>query len=170
MQVILRHCPICSQDSSSVMAAAANRRTINAMIGSGFAAAFAAVRRRSPFCRPFSPPTDYSFIARSQALQRRFLEGRSWEAAAPTVKDPIACRSLHAAPMVQKPGFSQPPFSFCARRSGLSARGSPEQRFSCTIRCPCWHTVFRFSPGSALADLERTAAPPSSPGKRAAFR
>ena len=41
------------------------------------------------FLPAFSPPYGhYSFIARSQALQRYFLEGRCWEQAAPTVKDP----------------------------------------------------------------------------------
>jgi len=34
------------------------------------------------------PHTHYSSIARSQALQRYFLEHRSWETAAPAVKDP----------------------------------------------------------------------------------
>jgi len=41
------------------------------------------------FLPPFSPPyTHYSLIARSQALRRYFLEGYTWEAAAPEVKDP----------------------------------------------------------------------------------
>jgi hypothetical protein len=41
------------------------------------------------FLPPFSPPYGlYSFVARSQALQRYFLEGRCGEDAAPTVKDP----------------------------------------------------------------------------------
>jgi hypothetical protein len=34
------------------------------------------------------PYTHYSLLARSQALRRRFLEHRSWEAAAPLIKDP----------------------------------------------------------------------------------
>jgi len=34
------------------------------------------------------PHTHYSSIARSQALRRYFLEHRSWETAAPAVKDP----------------------------------------------------------------------------------
>ena len=46
-------------------------------------------RRTFTFLPPFSPPySHYSLIARSQALQRYFLEGRTWEASAPTVKDP----------------------------------------------------------------------------------
>jgi transposase-like protein len=34
------------------------------------------------------PYTHYSLPARAQALHRRFVEGRSWEAAAPTLQDP----------------------------------------------------------------------------------
>jgi hypothetical protein len=34
------------------------------------------------------PYTHYSLIARSEALRRYFVEGCSWEAAAPPVKDP----------------------------------------------------------------------------------
>jgi hypothetical protein len=34
------------------------------------------------------PYTHYSLLARSQALQRYFTENRSWESAAPAVKDP----------------------------------------------------------------------------------
>ena len=59
-------------------------------IGSGFAEVFAtAAAKTFTFLPPFSPPYGhYSFIARSQALQRYFLEGRCWEDAAPSVKDP----------------------------------------------------------------------------------
>ena len=40
------------------------------------------------FLPPFSPPyCHYSLIARSQALQRRFIEDCSWETAAPVIKD-----------------------------------------------------------------------------------
>jgi hypothetical protein len=41
------------------------------------------------FLPAFSLPyTHFSVIARSEALRRRFLEGRSWEDAAPPLKDP----------------------------------------------------------------------------------
>jgi len=55
-------------------------------------------------------------IARSQALRRYFLEGCSWEQAAPTVKDPDRV----AAPSTLRRWFrsldcSQPPFSFLRR-------------------------------------------------------
>ena len=41
------------------------------------------------FLPPYSPPYGhYSLIARSQALRRYFVERYSWEASAPTVKDP----------------------------------------------------------------------------------
>lgn len=66
------------------------------------------------FLPAFSLPyTHYSLIARSEALRRRFVEGRSWEDAAPPLKDPDRvpgpstlrrwCRSLDG---------SQPAFSF----------------------------------------------------------
>jgi hypothetical protein len=41
------------------------------------------------FLPSFSLPyTHYSLVARSEALRRRFVEGRSWEDAAPPLKDP----------------------------------------------------------------------------------
>jgi hypothetical protein len=87
---MLRRCPICSEDS---------------IIGHGHRCKQAhdedhdwiQIRRgicnrcgkTFTFLPPFSPPYGhYSFVARSQALRRYFLEGRRWEAAAPTVKDP----------------------------------------------------------------------------------
>jgi hypothetical protein len=69
------------------------------------------------FLPPFSPPYGhYSFIARSQALQRYFLEGRCWEDAAPTVKDPDRV----ADPSTLRRWFrhldsSRPPFSALRR-------------------------------------------------------
>jgi len=66
---------------------------------------------------PFSPPyCHYSLIARSQALRRYFVEGRSREAAAPVVKDPDRI----ADPSTLRRWFryldsSQPPFSFLRR-------------------------------------------------------
>jgi hypothetical protein len=88
--VILRRCPICSEDS---------------IIGHGHRSKQAhdedhdRIQIRRGICNrcgktftflpPFSPPYGhYSLVARSQALRRYFHEGRSWEAAAPTVKDP----------------------------------------------------------------------------------
>jgi hypothetical protein len=60
------------------------------------------------FLPAFSLPyTHYSLIARSEALRLRFVEGRSWEEAAPPLKDPDRvpapstlhrwCRSLDAS-------------------------------------------------------------------------
>ena len=41
------------------------------------------------FLPAFSLPyTHYSLVARSEALRRRFVEGCSWEDAAPALKDP----------------------------------------------------------------------------------
>jgi len=114
-EVILRRCPLCLQDS---------------IIGHGRRQKQAHdehhdwIGIRRGVCNPcgktftflplFSPPySHYSLIARSQALRRRFLEGCSWEAAAPAVKDPDRV----ADPSTLRRWFrsldcSQPPFSF----------------------------------------------------------
>jgi len=69
------------------------------------------------FLPQFSLPyTHYSLIARSQALRRHFLEGCSWEAAAPVVKDP---NRIAAASTLRRwfrtLDCSQPPFSVLRR-------------------------------------------------------
>ena len=69
------------------------------------------------FLPAFSLPySHYSLVARSEALRRRFVEGRSWEDSAPPLKDPDRvpvpstlrrwCRSLDP---------SRPAFSFLRR-------------------------------------------------------
>lgn len=69
------------------------------------------------FLPAFSLPyTHYSLVARSEAVRLRFVEGRSWEDAAPPLKDPNRvpdpstlrrwCRSLDS---------SRPPFSYLRR-------------------------------------------------------
>ena len=68
------------------------------------------------FLHRFSLPyTHYSLLARGQALQRRFLEHCTWEAAAPLVKDPDRV----AAPATLRRWFgrldSSPSFSFLRR-------------------------------------------------------
>jgi uncharacterized protein DUF6431 len=117
-EVILRRCPVCSQDS---------------IIGHGRRHKQAHdehhdwIKIRRGVCRPCHltitflptyslPYSHYSLIARSEALRRYFVEGCSWEAAAPPVKDPdrVAdsstlrrwCKTLDS---------SQPPFSFLRR-------------------------------------------------------
>jgi hypothetical protein len=89
-EVIVRRCPICSQDS--IIGHGRRRKQAHDEHHD-----WIPIRRgRCEPCHktftslpPFSPPYGhYSFIARSQALHRRFTEGRSWEAAAPTVKNP----------------------------------------------------------------------------------
>ena len=89
-EVIIRRCPVCSQDS---------------IIGHGRRQKQAHDQQhdwitiRRGICRPcrktitflpvFSLPySHYSLIARSEALRRYFVEGCSWEAATPPVKDP----------------------------------------------------------------------------------
>jgi len=117
-EVILRRCPICSEDSIIGHGRRHKqahdehhdwiriRRGVCNLCGKTFT-----------FLPLFSPPyTHYSLIARSQALQRRFLEGCSWEAAAPAVKDPDRV----ADPSTLRRWFrsldsSHPPFRFLQR-------------------------------------------------------
>ena len=112
--VILRRCPICSQDS--IIGHGRRRKQAHDEHHD-----WIPIRRGrcSPchktftFLPPFSPPYGhYSFIARNQALQRYFLEARSWEAAAPMVKDPdrVADPSTLRR-WFRNLDFSQPPFS-----------------------------------------------------------
>jgi hypothetical protein len=99
------------------------------------------------FLPPFSPPySHYSLVARSQTLRRYFLEGRRWEAAAPSLQDPDRVTD----PSTLRRWFrsldsSQPPFSFLSRtmlaisawlnRAEILVHGSLPLR---------WHTVFPF--------------------------
>jgi Domain of unknown function (DUF6431) len=117
-ELTLRRCPICSQDSvighgrRSKQAHDRDhdrigiRRGLCNLCGKTFT-----------FLPPFTPPyTHYSLIARSQALRRYFVEGCSWEAAAPTVKDPDRI----ADPSTLRRWFrsldsSRPPLSFLRR-------------------------------------------------------
>ena len=84
-KVILRHCPICVQDS--IVGHGRRRKQAHDEHHDW-------IRIRRGLCNrcgktftflpPFSPPYGhYSLIARSQALRRYFVEGRCWEDAAP---------------------------------------------------------------------------------------
>jgi transposase-like protein len=147
-EIILRHCPICSEDS--IIGHGRRRKQAHddqhERIG---------IRRglcnrchkTFTFLPPFSPPySHYSFIARSQALQRYFLEGRSLEAAAPTVKDPDRV----ADPSTLRRWFhsldsSQPPFSYLrqAMRAIAAWLGRTEILVQDSLPL-CGHTVFPF--------------------------
>jgi len=114
----IRRCPVCSQDS---------------IIGHGRRQKQAHdeqhdwITIRRGICRPckktitflpvFSLPySHYSLIARSEALRRYFVEGCSWEAAAPPVKDPHrVADSSTLRRWFQVLDSSQPPFSFLRR-------------------------------------------------------
>jgi hypothetical protein len=114
-EVILRHCPICVQDS--IVGHGRRRKHAHDEHHDWIGIRRGLCNRCGKtftFLPPFSPPYGhYSFIARSQALQRHFLEGRCWEDAAPTVKDPDRV----ADPSTLRRWFhslesSRPPFSF----------------------------------------------------------
>jgi hypothetical protein len=97
------------------------------------------------FLPQFSPPYGhYSLIAGSQALRRRFVEGCSWEQAAPAVKDPDRV----AAPSTLRRWFhsldcSRPPFS-CLRRILHSQWFSSTETLVHEDLLLSWPTVFPF--------------------------
>jgi hypothetical protein len=115
---ILRRCPICVQDS--IVGHGRRRKQAHDKHHDWIGIRRGLCNRCGKtftFLPPFSPPYGhYSFIARSQALERYFLEGRCWEDAAPTVKDPDRV----ADPSTLRRWFrnldsSRPPFSALRR-------------------------------------------------------
>jgi len=97
------------------------------------------------FLPAFSLPyTHYSLVARSEAVRLRFVEGRSWEDAAPPLKDPDRvpapstlrrwCGSLDS---------SRPPFSELRRAlktvGQWLARGEQHAFGSLPL---CWPTIY----------------------------
>jgi transposase-like protein len=147
-EIILRRCPICSQDS--IVGHGRRRKQAHDEHHDWIPIRRGRCRpchKTFTFLPPFSPPYGhYSFIARSQALQRYFLEGCSCEAAAPTVKDPDRV----ADPSTLRRWFhsldsSRPPFSFLRpeMRAIDAWLGKAEivVHGSLPLR---WHTVFPF--------------------------
>jgi hypothetical protein len=147
-EVILRRCPICSQDS--IIGHGRRRKQAHDEHHDWIGIRRGRCRpchKTFTFLPPFSPPYgQYSFIARSLALQRYFLDSYSWEAAAPTVKDPD--RVADPATLrrwFRKLDSSQPPFSFLRqtmlaitarlRRPEILVHGALPLR---------WHTIFPF--------------------------
>jgi hypothetical protein len=103
--------------------------------------------RTFTFLPPFSPPYGhYSFIARSQARQRHFLEDRSWEASAPPVQDPERV----ADPSTLRRWFrsldsSRPPFSFLRRTIHTISRWLSDGEVLQHAWLPLsWRTLFPF--------------------------
>jgi hypothetical protein len=113
--VILRRCPICYEDS--IIGHGRRRKQAHDEHHDWIPIRRGLCHRCGKtftFLPAFSPPySHYSFVARSQSLHRYFVEGRSWEDASPTVKDPD-----HVAdPSTLRRWFrrldsSRPPFSF----------------------------------------------------------
>jgi len=98
------------------------------------------------FLPAFSLPyTQYSLVARGQALRRRFVEHCSWESSAPTVKDPNRipdpstlrrwCRSLD----------SSPAFSFLRRTlKAIEQWLASDEQLAHGSLCLSWPTLFCF--------------------------
>jgi hypothetical protein len=151
--VIPRRCPTCSQDS--IIGHGRRRKQAHDESHDWIGIRRGLCRRchqTFTFLPPFSPPYgQYSFIARSQALRRYFLEDRRcWEDAAPSVQDPDRV----ADPSTLRRWFrsldsSRPPFS-CLRqtmpaiRAGLSKTGKMFVHDSLDSLPLRWHTVFPF--------------------------
>ena len=128
---------------------------------------------RRGICRPcgktitflpvFSLPyTHYSLIARSEALRRYFVEGCSWEAAAPPVKDPDRIAgSIHPPPLVSGAGFLPAAiFVLATHRSRRSISWIRSGQRFCHGELPLsWPTVCPApAPLLAAADLENSGA------------
>jgi len=149
-QIILRRCPCCERDS--IVGHGRRRKQAHDQDHD-----WVPIRRGR--CRPchktftflpqFSPPYGpYSLIARSQALRRRFVEGCSWEQAAPVVKDPDRL----AAPSTLRRwfhslDFSQPPFSHLRRTMQTISQwfsSRTERLIPDDLPLLSWLTVFPF--------------------------
>jgi hypothetical protein len=99
------------------------------------------------FLPALSPPyTRYSLVARSEALRRRFAEGRSWEDSAPPLKDPDRVPAPSTLRRwCQDLDSSRPVFSFLRRAVQTMAqwldRGEPpvfgSLRLSWSMLYPC---------------------------------
>ena len=144
-EVILRRCPICVQDS--IVGHGRRRKQAHDEHHDWIGIRRGLCNRCGKtftFLPPFSPPYGhYSFIARSQALQRYFLEGRCCEDAAPTVKDPDRV----ADPCTLRRWFrnldsSRPPFS-ALRRTMLAISAWTELLVHNSLPLH-WHTVYPF--------------------------
>ena len=115
---ILRHCPVCLRNS--IIGHGRRRKQAHdedhdwIPIRRGLCNL---CHKKFTMLPPFSPPyCRYSLVARSQGLRRYFVEGCSWETAAPVVKDPDRI----ADPSTLRRWFrnldtSQPPFAHLRR-------------------------------------------------------
>jgi hypothetical protein len=147
-EIILRRCPICSQDSIIGHGRRRKqahdeghdwisiRRGLCNLCGKTFT-----------FLPPFSLAySHYSLLARSQALRHYFLEGRTLETAAPAVKDPDRV----ADPSTLRRWFrsldsSRPPFSFL--RNVIHAVGEKLSGIETLVHDSLplnWQTIFLF--------------------------
>jgi hypothetical protein len=117
-ETIIRRCPVCACDS--IVGHGRRRKQAHDEYHDwiGIRRGFCNICGKTfTFLPIFSLPyTHYSLIARSEALRRYFVDGCSWEAAAPPGKDPRRV----ADPSTLRRWFrdldsSQPPFSFLQR-------------------------------------------------------
>ena len=117
------------------------------------------------FLPAFSLPyTHYSLVARSTALRRRFVEHRSWEDAAPPLKNPHHVPD----PSTLRRWFhnldsSRPAFSFLYPM--LHAASSPPSARCACLGQPSIAACKSSGPGRCVSEDQLfLAPPPSSPG------
>jgi Domain of unknown function (DUF6431) len=144
----VRRCPICGRDS--IVGHGRRRKQAHDQEHDW-------IPIRRGVCRPchktftflpqFSPPyTQYSLIARSQAMRRYFVEGCCWETAVPVVKDPDRI----ADPSTLRRWFrsldsSQPPFSNLQRTMRAISTWFDKTETLVHESLPlCWNTTFPF--------------------------
>jgi transposase-like protein len=147
-KIILRRCPICSEDS--IIGHGRRRKQAHDENHDWIGIRRGLCHRCGKtftFLPAFSPPYGhYSLVARSQALRHYFVEGRSWEGAAPATKDPdrVADPStLHR--WFRNLDSSQPAFSFLRPMVlTIGARLSKTEMLIHDSMPLCWHTVFPF--------------------------
>ncbi len=147
-EIILRRCPNCLEDS--IIGHGRRRKQAHDQHHDWIGIRRGVCHRCGKtftFLPPFSPPYGhYSLVARSQALRRYFVEGRSWEDAPPAVKDPD--RVADPSPLrrwFRSPDSSRPPFSFL--RPMMLAMGARLSRAEMLVHdgLPLRpHTVFPF--------------------------
>ena len=147
-EIILRRCPVCSEDS--IIGHGRRRKQAHDEQHDWIGIRRGLCNRCGKtftFLPPFSPPYGhYSFIARSQALRLYFVESRSWEAAAPTTKDPDCV----ADPSTLRRWFrnldsSQPPFSFLRQTMLAITAWLSRTEILVHDALPLrWHTTFPF--------------------------
>jgi hypothetical protein len=127
------------------MADGANKLMTRVTTGLGFVAASARDAKELSLSFPL-PYTHYSLIARSQALQRYFLDHGSWESAVPDLKDPDRIPAPSTLRRwCHRLDSSRPAFSFLRPALETMAQWLTRgERLECDCLRLSWRTLFPF--------------------------